>query len=211
MFPPMPLPSLMLPSSLPCSLLSSPRGCFREPRIRLFPFPGFSSPRFSQNTQPASFFPNSLPASFLHSIDHTWAIKDAGYQASPRPANPSPVSACSLSPDFPACVFFLKTYSPRFFQNSLPASFLHSIDHAWAIKDAGCQAPSRLLTRLLYPPRLADFSKNAPSSCIYQKFVIPLHRISTIFRSIYVLFTDDIRRIYGRYNQLNNTIQLPYV
>ena len=97
------------------SLLSSPRGCFREPRIRLFPFPGFSSPRFSQNIQPASFF-----------------------------------------------------------QNSLPASFLHSIDHAWAIKDAGCQVPSRLLTRLPYPPRLADFSQKLPLPLAYIIFLLYL-------------------------------------
>ena len=86
------------------SLLSSPRGCFREP-----PFPPVP---FLRIFQPA-FFPNSLPASFL--------------------------------------------------RNSLPASFLHSIDHAWAIKDADCQVPSASLTRLPFPPRLADFSKKHPS------------------------------------------------
>ena len=59
------LPSLMLPSPSPlrsCLVLAAVSA---SPRIRLFPFSGFSCPRFSQNTQPASFFKNSLPVSFL--------------------------------------------------------------------------------------------------------------------------------------------------
>ena len=88
------LPSLMLPSPSPlrsCLVLAAVSA---SPRIRPPPFPGFSCLRFSQNIQPASFLQNSLPVSFLHSIDHAWAIKDAGYQVPP----PSHAPSALLSP-----------------------------------------------------------------------------------------------------------------
>ena len=89
-----------------------------------------------------------------------------------------------------------------------PASFLHSIDHAWAIKDAGFQAPSRLLTSLPYPPRLADFSKKRPSPlhiskncCTFARKTCKNEEVSTSPRTK----DEEHGGVYKHYISLNNT------
>lgn len=115
----------------------------------------------------------NIPAGEFRAIDFfcggggmTCGLRQAGvcHSEGPRPACRVGKALCGLPQAFlPPCLTpslpqaeqpFLH-HSPRLHhlhpevrrvKNIQPASFLHSIDHAWAIKDADCQAPPRLRT-----------------------------------------------------------------